>query len=154
MGHLVPCPSHRKLHFPELSSTSCPLPPQTCLNWLGHSAPMFYFSVAELGSGSNPWPPDAPIRNCPGGTSRGSQQSSDSSARQGGARIKATSTSQKAWITFSPFQIHRTKYTADCEVWVNGKLNRVHPFRHKQLFTKHLIHARLDTACEAYCLSP
>lgn len=35
-----------KLHFSELFSTSCSLPPQTCLNWLGYSITMFYFPLA------------------------------------------------------------------------------------------------------------
>lgn len=78
-----PCPLYRKLHFPELFSTSCSLPRQICLDWLGHSTTMFYFSLAELGSGSNSLPPEAPVCNYPGETSRGSQENSDSSARQG-----------------------------------------------------------------------
>lgn len=132
VGHFISWPLHRKLHVPELFSTSCSLPPQICLDWLGHSTAMFYIPLAELDSGSNSLSPDAPICNCPRGTtSRGSQKNSDSSARQKcQGRIKATS--QEAQVTFSSFKIHRIKCTvkiADCEVLVSveSQVEFIHP---------------------------
>lgn len=112
---------------------------------------MFYFPLAEPGSGSNHWPPEVPVCNYPGETSRGSQENSDSSARQKGSWIKATS--QEVQVTFS-FKIHRIKCTvkiADCEVQVSGKPNGIHPFSHQQLFIKHLLlHARLGIAYRVF----
>lgn len=141
--------SYTESYTPQSCSQQAALPPQICLDWLRHSTAMFCIPLAELDSGSNALPPDAPICDCPGGTtSRGSQKNSDSSARQRGqGKIKATS--QEAQVTFSSFRIRRIKCTvktADCEVQVSGKPSGIYPSSHQQLGIKRLLYARLDTA--------
>lgn len=105
------------------------------------------FSLGRTCFGSNSLPPEAPVCNYPGETSRGSQENPDSSVKQKGSRTKATS--QEVQVIFSSFKIHRTKYTVkttDCDVQVSGKPKGIHPFGHQQLFVKHLLHASLGTA--------
>lgn len=69
----------------------------------------------------------------------------------GGARkiqtLQLDRSSGEAQVNSSSFKIHRTKCTvktAECEVQVSGKPNRIHPVSHQQLVIKHLLPASLD----------
>lgn len=110
---------------------------------------MFYFPLAELGSGSSLTPPEAPVCSCPGVASRGSQENPIQT-------LQLDRSSGEAQVSSSSFKIHRTKCTvktAECEVQVSGKPNRIHPVSHQQLVIKHLLPASLDPHIEKFLAS-